>query len=361
MIRIVLFLVVSLLFVQPFSTYANKQEGQLTFLVRSSSQSLFQSVLTVEADRLFQTIINTEPLHEVTDLPFSNHYLMFEDEAIVRIILMDDFGAFYDLQQNKKIQFPPKTTKKIKKYFTYLDKNHFGELIDWEEVKEIIPRYAKFMITDLETGLSFNAQRRAGSSHADVQPLTKKDTIIMKKINDGNWNWKRRAVLIHVNDQFIAASMHGMPHGKGSLVNGFPGHFCIHFKGSTTHKTKNHDLSHQVMVNKAAGTLTSFLKHLSAEEIAELFFITLNQKDLDLLTLIYNGDVDHYSHIFNVIESIRMSERGEPIIEEALIYEVPIKFIIKEKGKRKVETVFTFVIVRDSPTSEWRLVNVPFE
>ena len=57
----------------------------------------------------------------------------------------------------------------------------------------------------------------------------------MKTIYNGKWSWKRRAILIITHDQLLAASMHGMPHGAGALKNGFPGHFCVHFYGSTTH------------------------------------------------------------------------------------------------------------------------------
>lgn len=39
----------------------------------------------------------------------------------------------------------------------------YGEMITWEEVKEIIPRKSTFQVIDLETGMSFEVQRRAGS------------------------------------------------------------------------------------------------------------------------------------------------------------------------------------------------------
>lgn len=61
----------------------------------------------------------------------------------------------------------------------------------------------------METGLQFQVQRRAGKNHADVQPLTKQDTAVMKQIYQGKWSWKRRAILVRKDDQFLAASMHG--------------------------------------------------------------------------------------------------------------------------------------------------------
>ena len=75
------------------------------------------------------------------------------------------------------------------------------EMLPWEDVNEIIPNKTKFTIIDVETGLKFRGQRRGGNQHADVQPLTREDTKIMKKIYNGQWSWKRRAVIVLVNDQ----------------------------------------------------------------------------------------------------------------------------------------------------------------
>ena len=109
------------------------------------------------------------------------------------------------------------------------------DMLPWGKVYEILPKYSKFTVLDVETGKMFKVQRRAGSRHADVQPLTSKDTKIMKEIYGGKWSWKRRAIIVIHQDQWIAASMHGMPHAAGALENDFPGHFCIHFYGSKTH------------------------------------------------------------------------------------------------------------------------------
>ncbi len=39
----------------------------------------------------------------------------------------------------------------------------------------------------------------------------------MKEIYGGKWSWKRRAIIVIHQDQWIAASMHGMPHGAGVM------------------------------------------------------------------------------------------------------------------------------------------------
>lgn len=131
----------------------------------------------------------------------------------------------------------------------------YGALLVWEEVDKIFPMYATAKITDIYTGTSFNVQRREGSSHVDAQPLTADDTAIMKKIYGGRWSWERKGIIVEVQGFRIAASMHGMPHGSGKIDdNNFPGHFCIHFLGSTIH-SGGMDIQHHREILKAAGKL----------------------------------------------------------------------------------------------------------
>ena len=133
---------------------------------------------------------------------------------------------------------------------------HYGELLTWEEASLVLPKYSSFTVLDVESGLSFEGQRRAGSHHADVQPLTKTDSATLKSIYGGKWSWDRRAVLVKLNGRTLAASMHGMPHGGDGIPgNDFNGHFCIHFLGSVTHGSRSVDPAHQVMVHRAAGLL----------------------------------------------------------------------------------------------------------
>src|SRR3954471_10645169 len=80
------------------------------------------------------------------------------------------------------------------------------DMLPWEKVYKILPKYSKFTVLDVETGKMFHVQRRAGSRHADVQPLTPKDTTIMKDIYGGKWSWKRRAIIVIHDNQWIAAS-----------------------------------------------------------------------------------------------------------------------------------------------------------
>lgn len=153
------------------------------------------------------------------------------------------------------------------------------EMLAWEKVNGILPKYSKFTVLDVETGKKFKVQRRAGSHHADVQPLNAEETKIMKSIYGGKWSWKRRAIIVINGNQWIAASMHGMPHGGGALKNNFPGHFCIHFYGSTTHRTNFMDLSHKLMILKAAGKLDGYLNNANPYEVISAFMAGLKQQD----------------------------------------------------------------------------------
>lgn len=212
------------------------------------------------------------------------------------------------------------------------------EMIPWEQVNEILPKYTKFTVRDLETGMEFNVQRRAGSQHADVQPLTSKDTKIMKKIYDGKWSWKRRAIVVLHDNQQIAASMHGMPHGAGALKNNFPGHFCIHFYGSTTHRTNYMDLSHKLMILKAAGKLESHLHSADPYEVTSAFIAGFKERDKKIVSQISLQKRD-WDDILPTIENVSLTRMpvlpAEDLKEElSLTVLVEINWHIKNVGMK---------------------------
>jgi peptidoglycan hydrolase-like protein with peptidoglycan-binding domain len=133
-------------------------------------------------------------------------------------------------------------------------KTYKTEVLDWfaDNVSSVIPKKAKFTIKDVRSGKTFTAVRWSGLNHMDAEPATKDDTAAMKKIFGGAWSWNRRAILILYRGHVYAASMNGMPHGTSTIDNNFDGHFCIHFKNSKTHDTKNVDDEHQKAVNAAS-------------------------------------------------------------------------------------------------------------
>lgn len=129
-----------------------------------------------------------------------------------------------------------------------------GELLSWDQVKQVFLIGDTARVLDLETGLSFRIYRHGGHLHADCEPLSPKDTAIMFAVFGGKWSWERRAVIVEVGEHRIAASLNGQPHGRYSLRNNnFFGHFCVHFYQSRLHKNGKLDPTHQQMILKAAG------------------------------------------------------------------------------------------------------------
>ncbi|MFC3885763.1 hypothetical protein ACFOU2_20715 [Bacillus songklensis] len=234
------------------------------------------------------------------------------------------------------------------------------EMLPWDKVDKIIPNKTKFTIIDMETGKKFDVQRRAGSKHADVQPLTTEDTRIMKEIYNGKWSWKRRAAIVLINDQLIAASMHGMPHGAGALQNGFPGHFCVHFSGSTTHSSKNPDFPHELMILKAAGKMDEYLNSISPEELVEVFTEAVNQGDKTLvdLTMTHFYKRESFEKLIGEINYLDVGSLSAIHPEETsglMMVEVPAKAVFYTKEKGKVKKTISFIIRKDGLVDRWQI------
>ncbi|MHB9095938.1 MAG: LysM peptidoglycan-binding domain-containing protein [Eubacteriales bacterium] len=136
-----------------------------------------------------------------------------------------------------------------------------GSLINWSKVQNIFNIGEVATVIDVNTGYTFKIKRKGGHNHADCEPFTASDSAVIKRLYGGSWSWDRRAIVVVVDGQNIAASMAGMPHGSETISdNKFSGHFDVHFYGSKTHGseyTHSHtpmvDPDHQAMVRKAAG------------------------------------------------------------------------------------------------------------
>jgi hypothetical protein len=235
--------------------------------------------------------------------------------------------------------------------------NYKIEMLPWSEVRTLLPKYSKFTVLDIETGKKFRVQRRAGSHHADVQPLTAKDTIIMKKIYGGKWSWKRRAIVVINKDRWIAASMHGMPHGAGALKNNFPGHFCIHFHESTTHKTNAMDLSHKLMILKASGNLDEYLQQATPYEVIEAYIAGFKQQDPRITSLI-SLQKQKWNPILTKVENVKISRMpllpAEDLTKEISL-EIPIEvdWYIKNRGRQLYRG--DIHLLRFSPLDAWKV------
>jgi hypothetical protein len=238
------------------------------------------------------------------------------------------------------------------------------EPLAWDIVDTLLPRYSKFTVIDWETGKTFQVQRRAGKNHTDVQPLTHQDTKIMKDIYGGKWSWKRRAILVKHKDYLIAASMHGMPHGAGALQNNFPGHFCIHFTGSTTHRSKKMDLSHRLMIMKSAGEIKDYIAQSTSDELIHAFIEALDQKDPYILNLIFSKDWNKNKDLvkwISSIDSIKINEES-PLLQQisyfdSLTTEVPVKITLYSSENGKEKGTLILQLTRLSYFHNWRIVH----
>lgn len=237
-----------------------------------------------------------------------------------------------------------------------------AEIIRWEEVNEMLPKYSKFTVRDVLTGKEFSVQRRAGSRHADVQPLTAKDTKVMKEVYEGKWSWKRRAIIVLYEKKKIAASMHGMPHGAGALQNNFPGHFCIHFYGSTTHRRNYMDLSHKLMILKAADKLEQHLQRATPYELVSAFIAGIKEDDEWIIdnTALQNVDWSKTLHSVENVAITSMPMLPDEDIENELTLTVPIEidWHIKDKGRERTRGEVT--LVRFSPYGIWKVDAMEF-
>ncbi|MCL1864111.1 MAG: hypothetical protein FWF78_11155 [Defluviitaleaceae bacterium] len=88
------------------------------------------------------------------------------------------------------------------------------ELIDVKEALEIFGEGVEAYVYDIETGLTYKVRRVIGGYNtlADVETLTQHDTDILLETAGGEWNVRRRAVIVTVDERRIAASIAPFEH-----------------------------------------------------------------------------------------------------------------------------------------------------
>ncbi len=254
-------------------------------------------------------------------------------------------------------------TSEAKEPLTYFPIVKKGEVVEWEKVNKLLPKGATFKVVDLETGFYFQVQRRAGNKHADVQPLTRDDTAVLKHLYNDKWSWNRRAILIPVKGRMLAGSMHGMPHGAGALENGFPGHFCIHFLGSSTHRSRNIDPSHQFMILKAGGQLSKYAAGASAKQAVSMFLVGMKQQDIKLAMPVLNRNLledSTVTELFKGITSMQYEIRS-PSTRYPPVVRTEIRARVKKYDDNGLQTdTFTFLMERKSMTDGWKIMKIRF-
>ncbi|WGU96390.1 hypothetical protein QJQ58_09205 [Paenibacillus dendritiformis] len=374
MTRIVLFLLIISFFpVHNTVIYAvRKPQSAVVISVRSTPSSTFEQKIVLNPKDAVQLLKASKQEAASQPAALTDIYLMISRKGQTRSFRMEKPGVFWSATESKRLVLSPKAAQHLQKYCAELKERHYGAIIPWSEAKQLLPRKSTFSIIDLEKGLSFRVQRRAGSRHADVQPLTKEDTKIMKQIYDNQWSWKRKAILVVSDNYKIAASMNGMPHGGDGIPgNGFSGHFCVHFLGSSTHRSADPDLFHQLMVYTASGQRETFLHMASPAMLSEMFVGALSVQDHNLLKIVSNGlDPDVLDYFLKEMESgttFRLTTKKkrnhntrstEQDIDHSLTAEVTHSVSWRRKNQPEKGAAFQFEFTRDSLHSPWKITNV---
>ncbi|MBP1995549.1 hypothetical protein [Paenibacillus eucommiae] len=350
---------------------SQNQKYIVNLTVRSSHNAELISRLDIDSPAISQALLAAKQ-ETVTDvLSLTDVYVTLLQGGHNIQARLEKSGNVVDEAAWKRLVLPKKAADSLLHAAEALRKQHYGKLVSWEVAERMLPRKSKFSITDLETGLTFKVQRRAGEDHADVQPLTKKDSKIMKQIYDGNWSWKRRAILVQSGNEWLAASMNGMPHGGDGIPdNDFSGHFCVHYAGSSTHRSDQPDLAHQLMVYKAAGSLRSFLDAASPLALAKSVVEAMDHQDSEILRQASEGiakekfeglvqEMKSMSYIrFLEQKKAEKNKLDDSGSNEKLTDEVKLPLEFQKHGGSKRSKAYTFIFKRDSVQSPWRMEDI---
>ncbi|UJF35182.1 hypothetical protein [Paenibacillus hexagrammi] len=325
--------------------------NQIHMIVKTSPQSLYQSEESWTDKKIVRDLdeAKTSPSYDAALLP--DTVISYESQTgQTRQWAVTPEGDVVDPIHKQTMMVSSRTKEELKQHTLALRAKHYGEMLPWKEASMALPKYSKFEIIDLESGLRFQGQRRAGSSHADVQPLTKTDSATLKQIYGGHWSWDRRAVLVRLDGRTIAGSMHGMPHGGDGIPgNDFKGHFCIHFLGSETHGSHSIDPAHQVMVHKAAGLLSEYMSKLTPWQLIDVWIAAANQGDLHLLQAATGQE-----QAVHVRSMRRLSKFQEQDTSGLLEFETKVEVAATPERSSKLQTRrILFRLERVSPESRW--------
>ena len=105
------------------------------------------------------------------------------------------------------------------------------QLLHWyNSVKQSLSGGAHLLIYDPTTHISWTLRLMSSGRHADCEPLTLRDSLIMFRAF-GKPSWTIHVVYVKLPDgRWTMATMHNRPHLTGSISgNGFDGHLCVHF------------------------------------------------------------------------------------------------------------------------------------
>lgn len=357
-----LVLLASLLLGTPLRyAHAKASPPIIMLTIKASPESSFETRLAIKDNDALGNLGDRAMAHKAPAPPVTDVSVVIRSDAGTVTFAADDNGNLYAEATGDRIELSYGKKQKLAAYIRLLRSVHYGETLPWEQVQTLIPPKRIFKVIDLETGLSFNAQRRAGKYHADVQPLTKEDSAVMKRIYNGKWSWGRKAVLIDTGRRLVAGSMNGMPHGGDGIPgNGFPGHFCIHFMGSLTHGSKTIDPQHQLMVAKAGGQVAKRLNAASPYEVIDTFFVSVNMDETHILKMTFphakHAQLPDLVRKCREIEYVRYRFAGQPQpSQDWLCLDIPVEVAIHRHGRRPEHAIWVFQMKRVALAAPWKI------
>lgn len=357
-VRRTLSILLILLAILPTAVLAKKAD-QVTITVAVSPEARFETRISVSnSAKLAKQILSSLTI-ETNQHPERPRATIAIGK---RSYVYDTLDQLFETTgNNRKVILTSSLQQTLEVWVKKAEELHFGQLSNWSEVKTQFRKMSYAKVIDMETGNSFQVQRRAGTRHADVQPLTKADSKTMKRIYEGKWSWRRRAILVEINGKQYAASMHGMPHGAGGIKgNGFPGHFCIHFQGSSTHRRKTADPGHQLMIFKASGRLPELIQQAEPNQLVSYFLTALHEKDLPSMAM----TMENIRLPINIedLEAFAWKvDREAKLDDDLLAVEIPAKVRYQVKGKKVQNRKWTIVAVRGSLFDRWKISGLAEE
>lgn len=348
-------LLLTLLIPEPSAQSAHaKSKEEITVSVSVSPASSFHSTLTFRAQHSFVKQL----LRAKTVAAYVNPYWVRPTLVVHnRHFLYDHDGNLFEKERPLQYMLSANLKQKIEDLVAKVESVHYAKATPWEQVKQTFGRMEYATVIDLETGERFHVQRRAGSRHADVQPLTRTDTQTMKKFirangagSAGRFSWRSTA-FISPPRCTACLTVRGYRRKRLSRTLLHP------LFGSSTHKRKEPDPSHSLMIQKASGSLAANLIGASAEELVGYFLTALHEQDIHSLRMTTDGFPlpDRLAQV----ASIRKTEMVIPSDEKGpLLLEVPVHLTYFTRNNDERKEKWTFVLHRPVPWDRWRVIAV---
>ena len=135
-------------------------------------------------------------------------------------------------------------------------------LMHWfNEVKPALRGASSVYVYDPASGNGFTLHLYSLGNHADVEPMTARDTETMMAAFGGKATWTPRFVYVRLpGGAWTAATMHNVAHGGQSITdNNFNGQNCVHFLRDMDEVTRNdpdYGLTNQLALRKGWQNLT---------------------------------------------------------------------------------------------------------